>query len=78
MQRGPVSTYVDTLDLAGVTVRRGDPVIVTRSAPYKRDTYETRFRRAQLDDTGQVIGVEIAPDQRGHVRTYRPERITTP
>ena len=73
-----MSTYVEQLEVGGVTVRRGDPVIVTRSAKYKRDTYETKFRRAQLDDTGHVIGVEIAPDQRGHVRTYRPERITTP
>ncbi len=71
-------TYVEALNLAGVTVHRGDPVIVRRSAPRKRDTFPTKFRRALIDDTGTVLEVEVAPDPRGAIRTYRPERITTP
>lgn len=66
-----------TVDTAHPVIQ-GGPVRVTGSRPRKRDGYATRFRRARLADDGTVLEVEVAPDPRGAVRTYRPERITTP
>lgn len=54
-------------------VRVGDTVKVTAD-PGRRNGYEARVRKIEVDDDGEVTVVHVVSTARGY-RSYRPERI---